>query len=256
MCNMLIVDKLGNPAVDQMIHFINKHFPNVILLPITQTKKEVHKLCTNQKIEIAIINVDVEEDCFEIHKELLLSNPNTKSILYSNSESFSIAQKALRYGLIDYLVEPINTDFIYALDRAIQSINQISLLNIEKNGDSSPSLNLKHQILRYIHENYNEHLTLDTLANSLHLSKYYTSRLIKNTLGMTFSMYLLIYRLEVAKKELSTSDLSINEISSKVGFNDPNYFSKQFKKITSYTPIQYRNTYKGIATIIDSRVQI
>ncbi len=44
----------------------------------------------------------------------------------------------------------------------------------------------------------------------------------------------MIYR-EVAK-ELSTSDRSISEISVRVGFNDPNYFSKKFKKATSYTP--------------------
>ncbi len=99
-------------------------------------------------------------------------------------------KKALRYGLIDYLVEPITNDFVYALDRGIQSINQISLLHVENNNEASPSLSLRHKILRYIHENYREHITLDTLADHLHLSRYHTSRLIKNTLGMTFFIVL------------------------------------------------------------------
>ncbi len=161
----------------------------------------------------------------------------------------------MRYGLIDFLVEPITNDFVYALDRGIQSINQISLLHVENNNEASPSLSLRHKILRYIHENYREHITLDTLADHLHLSRYHTSRLIKNTLGMTFSLYLMIYRIEVAKKEISTSDRSINEISVRVGFNDPNYFSKKFKKATSYTPKEYRKIYRGKATVIDSRLE-
>ncbi|MEB5919668.1 helix-turn-helix domain-containing protein [Enterococcus innesii] len=255
MCNLLIIDSNERGAVNDMIRLIDRHFPNVILLPTVDSKKALQRTCLEQTVEIAVINADGEGDCFELYKELLSFCPNAKAILYSAVESFAIAQKALRYGLIDYLVEPITNDFVYALDRGIQSINQISLLHVEKNNEASPSLSLRHKILRYIHENYREHITLDTLADHLHLSRYHTSRLIKNTLGMTFSLYLMIYRIEVAKKELSTSDRSINEISVRVGFNDPNYFSKKFKKATSYTPKEYRKIYRGKATVIDSRLE-
>ncbi|MDH6364151.1 two-component system response regulator YesN [Enterococcus sp. PF1-24] len=248
MCNVLIVDS-DKKLIDQLIMITRAQFANVILLPAVKSVAELNKEMKKVKVDIAIVSNELQENCFEIHQQLLTTNPNVKSIILSKTKDFDVAQKALRYGFIDYLTKPITEDFVYALDRAIQSINQVSLLNVEKSGNSNPSLHLQHQILRFIHENYHEQLTLSTLAEHLYLSKHYTSRLVKDILGMTFSEYLLIYRLEVAKKELSTTDLSVQEIATTVGFNDPNYFSKKFKQVTSYTPKQYRNIYHGIVTI-------
>ncbi|MGM0124130.1 hypothetical protein IGI37_001504 [Enterococcus sp. AZ194] len=251
MCNVLLIDH-DSQSIKPIEQYVEAYFANVILFPAIQTYKQLDNIIKKHKIEIAIINTEIGIDCFDLHKRLVVSNPNTKSILFSSRGEFKIAQKALRYGIVDYLLTPIGTDFIYALDRAIQSINQISLLNVRNNHNTSRSFHLKNRILRYIHDQYAEDISLVTLSDYLHLSRDYTSRLVKDTLGMTFSLYLLIYRIEVAKKELSTSDLTVNEIAHRVGFNEPNYFSKKFKEVVHLTPTQYKKTYSGVGTIITS----
>ncbi len=53
-------------------------------------------------------------------------------------------------------------------------------------------------------------------------------------------MYLSEYRVEHAKKLLENISININDISSKVGYRDSNYFEKVFKRITGVTPTEYR----------------
>ena len=65
--------------------------------------------------------------------------------------------------------------------------------------------------------------------------------LFKKSAGTTFSHYLTNLRITNAKKLLTTTDISINEISLKTGFNDYFYFLKTFKKYTGHTPSEYRN---------------
>lgn len=243
MCNLILIeeDEQTSQCMQQMIR---KYFANVIVLPVVATEEEFYELLEHQRVELAVINNETL-DAFKVHKYLLERFPNLKTIITSEKEDFKMAQKALRYGMIDYLVKPIDQDFIYAMDRAIKSINQVSLLDIEKGSDQNTSLTLQHNILRFIHENYAEALTLDKLADFLNMSKYHVSRLVKSILGMNFSEYLLIYRVEVAKKELSTTDFPISNIAMNVGFNDSTYFTKKFKEVTGLTPKHYRQTYQG-----------
>ena len=57
---------------------------------------------------------------------------------------------------------------------------------------------------------------------------------------MTCHDYLLNLRLDLAKVMLTNTELPINEIGSRVGYPDANYFAKLFKNVTGRTPTQYR----------------
>lgn len=106
----------------------------------------------------------------------------------------------------------------------------------------SPMLikNTKNYIDRY----YSSDLNLSTLAKNFYISKDYLSHVFKNETGFSPIKYLMIRRVEEAKKLLTASDFTVNEISSAVGYDDPNYFSVIFKKLTGFSPLQYRNTQK------------
>jgi beta-lactam-binding protein with PASTA domain len=62
----------------------------------------------------------------------------------------------------------------------------------------------------------------------------------KNKTGVNFIDYLTNIRIERAKELLADSDVSIKEICSEVGYADPNYFSRIFKKVTGVTPTEYK----------------
>lgn len=86
----------------------------------------------------------------------------------------------------------------------------------------------------------NEALSVKDISEYAHLSPSYACTLFKNETGKTLNQYITEFRMELAKQLLADSRYSINEISSRVGYNDGNYFSKTFKKAIGLTPSEYR----------------
>ena len=91
----------------------------------------------------------------------------------------------------------------------------------------------------FINENYMKELSLDEVSKEVNISSYYFSKVFKEETGENFIDYLTKRRIEAAKKFLKTTNKSMKEISLIVGYSDPNYFSRNFKKITGKTPTDY-----------------
>lgn len=83
-------------------------------------------------------------------------------------------------------------------------------------------------------------LSLETVANSLHVSSVYLSRMIKQDLGISFVNLLTKTRMKKAIQLLNSTNLTINEISEQVGYDTQHYFSTSFKKVMGVSPNQYR----------------
>nr|WP_239585641.1 response regulator [Lysinibacillus composti] len=96
------------------------------------------------------------------------------------------------------------------------------------------------QAVSFIETNYFKEITLDDLSAEVGLSQSYLSTIFKKVTGKSFIEYLNDLRIEKAKQLLNTSNLKVFEVANKVGFNDPKYFSKQFKRITGISPNAYK----------------
>jgi len=94
---------------------------------------------------------------------------------------------------------------------------------------------------KFIKKNYTRDITLEDTAKQCRLSSFYFSKLFKREKGITFIEYLTLQRIKKAKKMLEENNYSIKEISGKIGYSDPNYFTKVFKKMESKSPSTYRN---------------
>lgn len=94
----------------------------------------------------------------------------------------------------------------------------------------------------YIEENLSKDISLDQLAAHLGVSSFYLSKLFKEEMGDNFISYITTLRLEQAKRLLQDDSLIIKEITSMVGYNDQNYFSKLFKQRFGLSPSEYRET--------------
>lgn len=93
--------------------------------------------------------------------------------------------------------------------------------------------------LKMIVENYNRDITIDEVANKLHISTSHLMHLFKDELGKTFYDCLVEYRIAKAKELLLSTNLKVYEIAEKVGYQDAKYFSQLFKKYTGYTPKEF-----------------
>ncbi len=107
------------------------------------------------------------------------------------------------------------------------------------------SVNLKNQdriqtMLSFIHQNYGEKLTLEKIAASAAVSSRECIRCFQTTIRKPPVEYLMDYRLDMAKKLLKETKLSVTEVGLQTGFSSSAYFGKVFREKTGITPAKYR----------------
>lgn len=93
--------------------------------------------------------------------------------------------------------------------------------------------------LNYIALNFDQDLTLLSVANEVHLSESYFSTLFKKICGAPFTEYLNGVRIDESKRLLAGGKFNITEAAVRVGFTSQSYFSKVFRRITGMSPRQY-----------------
>lgn len=105
---------------------------------------------------------------------------------------------------------------------------------------------LYHSMIEYVNTHYQEPITLQDVADHLHVSFAYASKLFKKYTDTNYSKYLTGLRLDEAQKLLSTTEKTVEEICYEIGYNDYFYFNKTFKKYSGVTPLQYRRQVKNL----------
>lgn len=98
--------------------------------------------------------------------------------------------------------------------------------------------------LRYISDNYNEHIDLARVAEYVGLSQSYFSALFNEVVGTSFKDYLNQVRVEESKHLLLSNQYELADIAITMGFPDQSYYCKVFKKMTGMTPGKYRKIVK------------
>lgn len=97
------------------------------------------------------------------------------------------------------------------------------------------------KILKYIEANFSDSdLSLKKISAEFGITTVHVSRAFKEYSGCNFSQFLTIKRIDKAKELLIESNLNVTEISKTVGYVDSSVFIKNFKKLTNFTPKQYR----------------
>lgn len=93
---------------------------------------------------------------------------------------------------------------------------------------------------QYIHKRFESDISLEEVAEHVHLNPYYFSKIFKQQFGESFTDMVTKLRVEKAKKLILAREMSLKEICFEVGYKDPNYFSRVFKKVTGVTPTEFR----------------
>ena len=164
------------------------------------------------------------------------STMRLNNLLVSNTQLFPNGQDYYIYNYKQLIHDYSSFDNL--IDSLILHLGDASEI-IEDDKSFSNTYFLK--IMKYINTYYNENLSLKDVAAVVNLNPNYVSQLFKKSSGSTFSHYLTNLRINNAKKLITTTNTSINEIASQTGFNDYFYFLKTFKKMTGKTPSEYRS---------------
>ena len=106
--------------------------------------------------------------------------------------------------------------------------------------EGSSPLSCVEQATRFIEQNYNIELDVQTLCDYVNYSRSYLSRVFHRETGLTIPEYINRIRMENAMELLRETALPLREVAASVGIHDSFYFSKLFKKFTGRTPREYR----------------
>lgn len=188
-------------------------------------------------------NIETFEDIYlRFFKELtLFYNQDLIKIIHHLDELRIVLNRFLKEWKIEFILPELTfqADSLIQLreqakSRLLTSIHQIYTWQTEN------IQGVMYKAREWIDTHFTEDISLDEVAAYVQLSPYYFSKLFKERMDGTFIDYLTQKRIERAKSLLTKTKLSLKEICFNVGYRDPNYFSRVFKKITGKTPSTYR----------------
>ncbi len=169
------------------------------------------------------------------------------------------SRSAIRGGLAPEIAYSLSDTFINELEKRTdhteivrfvraceyQFCRMVYETNLQKNGRKTPQ---KHPYVKqckdYIFSHLHDKITVQILADELHVNKNYLSDVFRKNEGVALSEYIMQEKLNRAKNLLKYSDYSYIEIASYLGFSSQSHLGTQFKKHTGYTLNEYRLLYK------------
>jgi two-component system response regulator YesN len=138
-----------------------------------------------------------------------------------------------------YLEELNNIDSIEDQCLWILKVTHEFIDSIDKSSDIK-NLQVIQKSAEFMRKNFNKKLTIDDISQAVYLSPCYLSKIFKQELGCTIMEYLTKVRIDEAKKYLRNPRYNIMQVANLIGFDDPSYFTKVFKKSEGITPSQYK----------------
>lgn len=231
------------------------------------TGKELLQQARKFKPQIVLMDIQMPQlDGLEAAEQLKQMDPDIEIVFLTAFSYFEYAQKAITIGALDYLVKPFsNQKFFSVMDTVIGKIREKQHFYKEQNflheqlnrlkrmldmhGITSevPEKNHEDQIVvlvkRYMEKNLAEDISLEKVAKEIGMSPYYLSRYFKKEDGTNFKDYMIKIRMDRAKFLLCNHRLNVQETALQVGYSDPNYFSRAFKKHTGLSPTEYTELY-------------
>ena len=182
----------------------------------------------------------------------LRTNGNiTPVVIITGKSCQSYAEQCAHLGVQGFFIKPFD------IGKLEGRLNRIAAS--KKVGDPNTQVlqkDLPPKVLRaisYVHREYHRRINRNYLIESLGISSKHLNTLFKTHLGTTFSDYVSWYRTEKAKEHLTYPDLSISDISNKVGLNNSQSLLRYFKKYVGQTPLQYRDKVVSKKQTISSR---
>ena len=244
MIKVLIVED-ENLIRKKLLHFIDYDALGMVVVADGSNGVEGVDLIKKYQPDIVLADINMpEKDGLDMIKETL--DYDYIAIIISGYDYFSYAQRALKYGVTDYLLKPISLDdlkeaLINAREIIYKKRNVISQkTDLENAVDISLNPLIKDttvlEMIYHIKNNYEEKISISDLSKELAYSESMLNRKFKKEVHITFNEYLNRYRINKAIDLLKNSDYNITEIAYMCGYSSAKYFARVFKKYLGMSP--------------------
>lgn len=183
-------------------------------------------------------------DGLSLVKELSHLKKKQDVIVISVHDEFQFVQQAMRAGVTDYLLKPVEeTELRGCLEKWLdkQSEEETKRKTAKMEDENLPSSTIE-RVLQYLEKAPLDQITLKDAAECVHMNPSYLSQLFKQQLNKKFVDYITELRIEESKRLLLNTSLRMSEIAERVGYSDLAYFSNNFKRITGCSPSEFRKS--------------
>ncbi|WMT40085.1 response regulator [Paenibacillus sp. D2_2] len=130
-------------------------------------------------------------------------------------------------------------------DSASEDLQSIVAAEPQEAVRNAEQINNGHRLIQeakqFIDRNYDRTITLEDVAEYVHLNASYLSYLFKELTGQKYIDYITSFRIEKAKSLLKQTNHKVHEVGEMVGYENPRYFTLVFKKYVQLSPLEYRN---------------
>ena len=239
---------------ERIINSINWEAIGVRVTGQASDGEEALELCKSLRPDIVLTDIRMPViSGLEFVTALKECGVNAKIIIISGYNDFSYAQTAIKLGVFDYILKPVENDEMVEVVR--KCVRQIELeadnrkiveqaglrLNAGAGGQSGRVKQMIEKAKRFIDDNYQKPITLRDAAESVTLNPSYFSKIFNEVAGESFTRYLARYRIEKALDFMRDPTLKVYEIAHRAGYNNVQYFIKIFRQYAGCTPNEYRD---------------
>ena len=205
-----------------------------------------------QVVHSTLARLDHQHLILQFNFPTILEEKDIKNIFaYNYKKPYMIFRKGEEnYDELAYYITNIhksNSDSLWSSDyikgyfyQLYAFFRKIGFMEPQTIDTSKKGYDKIHKITEYIHENYTNDITLESLSQEFYINPSYLCRLFKEVTNLTIVEYLNQVRVKNAELFLTSTDKSIMEISQLLGFSSQTYFNRVFKSIMMITPSEYR----------------
>lgn len=202
-------------------------------------------LRTNDNVDLLITDIRMQEmGGLELLKRVKQLYPDLAVVVISGHDEFEYAREALRYGVLDYLLKPIErVELARVVSRVKETLRPRGAAGGTPDGADDQQEKgrlLIRKVKELIHQSLGQDISLQFLAEHVFLHPKYLSELFKRETGQNLSDYVTERRIEKARQLLKETTLKIGDVSAMCGFANHKYFASLFKQHTGATPTEYR----------------
>ncbi|NJP41533.1 response regulator [Oscillospiraceae bacterium HV4-5-C5C] len=209
---------------------------------------EAKRIIQQETVHLAVCDIEMpQENGLDLIKWIQGLYPDIVNVILTGHADFNYARSAISLGVYRYLLKPLSFDELESVIWDVKDKLGLEKETTAPNASFTPSVVADinqpaiQVVVQYLHDHFDEVITRNDLEKLVHLNQDYINREFKQTTGYSLMEYIQAYRIYLAQQELETSDQSVADISGRVGYESPAYFTKIFKKRTGMTPQEYRH---------------
>jgi len=235
----LLIAEDDDDTRDIMCHVIPWEEHGIRVIADVADGKRALEQIESELPDIALLDIRMPRmDGIHVAQYIFEHQLPVRVVFLSGYDEFQYAREGLRYGVSDYLLKPCPSEEILCSIKKCMADKKKEHPPQAEKGSKNAIVN---RAIAFMEAHYSEPLDLNRVAGEVFITPSYLSTILKQNMGMGFADYLNSIRIRHACDLLNQLNLKTYQIAERVGFSDPKYFNRIFKKVCGMTPLEYRN---------------